>query len=272
MDWVIAGSIAAAIGSAFKVVADKWKGKEVPLWEWLISFVIFCLILYFGIYTRLDQKTNDQSRTDQFLSGISDGTKHTDTSISKTKDELQDSANAREKRLEGTIRGYKKERLEDKKPNVDILPINNVLNPRMERVGSTDSFKMYVILKNYGATYAKNIAINITCVTSLNDSFKVDPIDFTNKLNKVEHLAPGDDLLQETFNTRYRWLTPDLTLIRCITLCYKDSLNRKYGPFAHIFKIRLGDIHAPMEILDDKEYDKVEALLKKYKLWKSDYF
>jgi hypothetical protein len=119
MDWLIGALILAAIGGAIKLVKDRIEKKPQNKAIFFLEIAIICITLYFGIFARLIQKYNETEREAKLYEQLENSKKHTDTSISKSTTDIQDSASAREKRMDDTITKLQKAKIEDRKPRLD---------------------------------------------------------------------------------------------------------------------------------------------------------
>jgi hypothetical protein len=50
MNEVVLGITLGSGAFLIKLIVDKWRRKKIPLWEWIISFVLVALALYLLLF------------------------------------------------------------------------------------------------------------------------------------------------------------------------------------------------------------------------------
>jgi len=53
MNEVVLGITLGSGAFLIKLIVDKWRGKKIPLWEWIVSFILVALALYLLLFAKL---------------------------------------------------------------------------------------------------------------------------------------------------------------------------------------------------------------------------
>ncbi|MHA4810250.1 hypothetical protein ACX0G9_19210 [Flavitalea flava] len=250
---------------------------------WCI-LIFLVLTLIFGIADTIIKDLGSQEDKKDIIStttATSDTTRkklesgilHTDSSIDKSKQEIQDFINEKEKKRSSEVSESSnlKKKARDRKPIVDLFPLKADKNPRIDKGGINDLSKFYVFLTNNGDTYAKNVAVDYSVLSGNNNISKDDSLNRRSELNHTEIIPPGE--IRSTyliFQTRHSG--PNSILYFSVAICFRDSLNRKYGPIHHIYRTNLNDSIWQVDLPDEEDFNRMEARFKQHGLWREKYF
>jgi hypothetical protein len=274
VDAIIILAILAAIGGGIKIVKDNRKLDKINWWWLGFEILIVCGTLFWAIYGRASQFAKDSEKLIAQNGRQDSGLRHTDTSIISSSKAIQDSANARARRMEDTIRAYRTQISEDRKPYIDINPIANDFNPHIDLLGS-DSISMKCIYLNCGTSFAKELHTkHLDLIETKNDSLIPAPDCILLKLNSNESIRPFcmKQGIQDFTVVICKHASPDEFLIHCVAFCYKDSTNRHYGPIYRMFQWRIGDWKKQPYMLSDDEYQAAKKAFIRVGIWPTKFF
>jgi hypothetical protein len=271
MDWVISGLILTAIAGAIKLFKDVYDKKPQIKWLFYLELLIICLALGFGIFGRKSQSVEDQQKQADLYSKIDNNKAHTDTSISSATQAIIDSEKAREERMEASLRGFTKDTLKDRKPNIIIFPLAKEANPIIHIRG--DTVITTFLYFNYGNSFAKELHFHYVAAIRNRNTLTVITRRILTHLNESEIMYPIPSLfLRDSIALLRKINYHNDKLYQIATYCYRDSLGREYGPIIRMFKTTYNH-HVPYtSIVSEDEYKQVETAFKHYSMWPTKFF
>lgn len=285
MDWIIAAAVGTASFGAFKILKDIFGDKKRPqMWIVISETVLICFILFSAINGQLNKIASDvesRDRLDKRLSGIPE---HNDTSLSHAAGEIKradsieiDGLKDSVQNLKGVIQNQKQIIAAEKRPYIDITPIENVLNPLINVHGRNedgiDTLNVKVEFINCGSSVAKNIhAKHLDFVVYPNLQFVVvDPFEIDSD-SSTELRPVCEKLAYENNRALYIKYVPQSILVHYVAFCYSDTSGKRYGPYYRRFKWNVDNFGRGPTSLDRDLANLTDSIFKARKMWPEKFF
>ena len=174
--------------------------------------------------------------------------------------------------MEDTIEADRKQRMADRKPAIDILPREGTFNPEVKIIDS-NTLVFNVYYTNYGSSFAKMLHGQYFFVIQADDTFGVFPDRVIGGINKASIFPPINGLqVQDGMTLTRKFNNPNEIIFQCAIFCYRDSLERSYGPYVRVFKWKATELKDNAKLATDIEFEKVKASIRSIGRWPEKYF